>query len=87
MMIHPEVILLCKNILVFVGYVFYMILSIVLLKYEENCVVILVEIALNLYIAFGKMVIFNYDNSNDSQAWKIFLTSDVLFLFQILGFF
>jgi hypothetical protein len=59
MVIPPEVFLLLRIAFVVLGGVFcHMKLRIALFRSLKNCVGILMGIALNMYIAFGRMAIF-----------------------------
>ena len=53
-----EVPLSDRIVLAILGFFFHMKLSIVLSSSVKNCVIILMGIALNLYIAFGRIAIF-----------------------------
>jgi hypothetical protein len=47
----------------------------------KNCFGVLMGITLNLYIAFGKMVIFSYINPSNPLALEIFSFSEIFFNF------
>ena len=66
---------------------FHMKLSIVLSRSVKNFAGVLMDIALDLYIAFGKIAChFYYVNSTYPRAWEIFPFSDFLFDFFLQRF-
>ena len=72
------------SILVFL--LFHMKRSVVLLRSVNNSVGILMGIALNLLIAFGKTAIFYYVNPTIPKPWEIFPFSDIFFNFFLQRF-
>ena len=65
---------------------FYIKLSSVLSRSVKKCVKILLGIALNLHIAFGKMAIFSCFNPTDQWAKGFFPSSSIFFFFKTWKF-
>lgn len=90
MVIPSEFHLLCRIVLVTLGFLlFYMKLHIVLSSSIKNCVGILMEIALNLQITFGRVAVFNMLILPIHKHGRSFHPSDTFFNFflQILEIF
>ena len=78
----PEILLLYRIVLTILGFLlFKMKLSTILSRSVKNFAGILMGIALNLKIAFGKIAIFYYVNSGYPRSGEIFSLSGVFFNF------
>ena len=82
-MVMPlEVPLLHRIVLAILGFLFFhMKFIIVLSRSVKNCIGILMGIALNLYIAFGRIAIFIILIPPYPKAWEIFTVSGIFFNF------